>query len=340
MTELPGKTSNTSLEVIERLQATIVSVLRDYQTDQPYALLDFPDHANVGDSAIWAGEMAYFRKHWKRDPSFVARYDTDLSGLDRAVPNGPIFIHGGGNFGDIWPVNQDFRESILNRYPGRTVIQLPQSIHFSDPAAIARTAEVIARHRAFVLLVRDQESYDLATKHFDCTIRLCPDMAFCIGPITKPAPPSHELLVLLRTDKETVAADRSILDGLKDTVVDDWLIEPRFRHLKAKLLSVGGALASFNPSQLGEEALRVRYYDELVEDRMRRGIALLAQGRQIICDRLHAHIISTLLDIPQVLLDNNYGKITRFVGAWGSDWSRVKRASTLSDAVDLVKNAA
>ena len=26
------------------------------------ALVDFPDHSNVGDSAIWLGEMAYLRK--------------------------------------------------------------------------------------------------------------------------------------------------------------------------------------------------------------------------------------------------------------------------------------
>ena len=49
-----------------------------------------------------------------------------------------IFIHGGGNFGDLWPEHQQFREMILQRYPDRPVIQLPQSIHFQDKANIAK----------------------------------------------------------------------------------------------------------------------------------------------------------------------------------------------------------
>ncbi|RZM06107.1 MAG: exopolysaccharide biosynthesis protein, partial [Sphingomonas sp.] len=32
-----------------------------------YALVDFPDHANVGDSAIWLGELAMLRQVTGRD---------------------------------------------------------------------------------------------------------------------------------------------------------------------------------------------------------------------------------------------------------------------------------
>ena len=30
--------------------------LEPFTLDEPYALVDFPNHANVGDSAIWLGE--------------------------------------------------------------------------------------------------------------------------------------------------------------------------------------------------------------------------------------------------------------------------------------------
>ena len=35
------------------------------------------------------------------------------------MPEGPIFIHGGGNFGDMWVAHQDFRERVLERFPDR-----------------------------------------------------------------------------------------------------------------------------------------------------------------------------------------------------------------------------
>ncbi|TIO38875.1 MAG: exopolysaccharide biosynthesis protein, partial [Mesorhizobium sp.] len=94
---------------------------------------------------------------------------------------GPIFIHGGGNFGDLWITHQDFRERVLEQFPNRRIIQFPQSIHYKSQERRERSARIIGGHKNFVLLVRDEESKAFAEKHFDCEVRLCPDMAFCIG---------------------------------------------------------------------------------------------------------------------------------------------------------------
>ena len=48
------------------------------------------------------------------------------------MPTGPIFIHGGGNFGDLWAAHQEFRERVLERFPDRQIIQFPQSIHYNS----------------------------------------------------------------------------------------------------------------------------------------------------------------------------------------------------------------
>jgi exopolysaccharide biosynthesis protein PssK len=328
---------STSSAVTGRLYATIHSVLQSYHSDAPYALLDFPDHPNVGDSAIWAGELAYLRRNWQHDPSYVCDIGSvNWSDLIRAVPSGPILLHGGGNFGDIWPANQLFREEVLNRYPSRTVIQLPQSIQFDDPSSLRRTARAIARHKSFVLLVRDQASYDLATDNFECEVRLCPDMAFCLGQLARPIRPTHSLVLLLRTDKEAAStSDRTALKMPRDALVVDWILsEPAGTYGRAKVMSWFGALASLDQRQVSPMARRVRYYDQLASLRIRRGITLISQGGQLISDRLHAHIIGTLLDVPQVILDNNYGKLGRFIDTWRSDWTGVRRAADLSIALE------
>ena len=43
----------------------------------PLALVDFPDHSNVGDSAIWLGEMAYLRKSGRLPAYYSAIADFD-----------------------------------------------------------------------------------------------------------------------------------------------------------------------------------------------------------------------------------------------------------------------
>ena len=73
------------------------------QSGQPYALLDFPNHSNIGDSAIYAGELAFFDAHAGRRADCVCTWAGDMDWVERQLPpEGPIFLQGGGNFGDLW----------------------------------------------------------------------------------------------------------------------------------------------------------------------------------------------------------------------------------------------
>jgi pyruvyl transferase EpsO len=170
--------------LIARLQDGIHACLEDLVTaDEPVAMVDFPNYSNVGDSAIWLGQMAYLAARHGKRPSYISGLDDHShERLDAAMPSGPILITGGGSFGDIWGGHQELRESILERWPGRPVVQLPQSIHYTSPENADRMARAIARHGNFVLLVRDEESKAFAERHFDCRVRLCPDMAFASLP--------------------------------------------------------------------------------------------------------------------------------------------------------------
>jgi exopolysaccharide biosynthesis predicted pyruvyltransferase EpsI len=325
------------MDLVERLRKIIHSVLETYITDKHYALLDFPNHSNVGDSAIWAGERAYFKQYWGRDPSYVCEHDLDCQTLADAIGDGPILLHGGGNFGDVWPYMHQFRETVLDRFRGHTMIQLPQSIQFEDATSLRRTAELIARHGAFVLLVRDQSSYELAISNFDCAVRLCPDMAFCLGAMSRSRHVAADQLAvaLLRTDREAVSSYPGPAPNRR-VIVSDWMKEPMDTASRARFRSRIGTLTSLDPRQFALMARRIRYYDELAAMRIRRGIDLLSRGRQLISDRLHVHILGTLLDIPQIMLDNNYGKINRFMETWNTDWIGVRRALDLDTALNLV----
>src|SRR3546814_7617772 len=52
----------TSRACVARLQARLDESLAPLLGDGPVALVDYPDHANVGDSAIWLGETTYLRR--------------------------------------------------------------------------------------------------------------------------------------------------------------------------------------------------------------------------------------------------------------------------------------
>src|SRR3546814_4284411 len=101
--------------------------------------------------------------------------DFDDEACRSAIGDVPVLIHGGGNMGTLWPKHEAFRLHLLRTHRGHPIVQMPQSIHYADPAAAAEMAEAIRGHGQFTLLVRDARSLAFAERHFDCTIRLCPD---------------------------------------------------------------------------------------------------------------------------------------------------------------------
>ena len=64
---------------------------------------------------------------------------------------------------------------------------------------------------------------------------------------------------------------------------------------------------------------------------------MLAAGHTVITDRLHGHILSLLLGIPHVVLDNSYGKVRAFYETWTRDAPIVRWAETAADAVRAVE---
>lgn len=297
-----------------------------------YAILDFPNHANVGDSAIWLGEIAVLERITGNKPRYVCDcYNFDAAELRLHHPDGVIFIHGGGNFGDIWPTHQLFRESILREFPGRRVVQLPQSLSFKATDAIDSCARAIGGHGNFTLYVRDKNSEAFAVKNFSCEVKLLPDMAFGMGVLKERATPTSEVFMLLRSDLERGDYDGAVLQRITNARAADWLDEPadfeKLCRLKTRMKSWGRGGGNMKKGRLA-------HFMHLAEGRLERGLELLCSGSIVVTDRLHAHILSTLLDKPHVVLDNNYGKIFSYIDAWTHAYPHLRKASTPEEAVE------
>jgi exopolysaccharide biosynthesis predicted pyruvyltransferase EpsI len=161
----------------EKLRNTAQDAFLDAGLEQrgPYGLLDFPNHPNVGDSAIWIGELNYLKSARGRSPSYVCEYTNfRADDLKKLLPEGPIFLHGGGNFGDLWPDHQAFRESVLEQFPERQIIQLPQTIYFQSADNLKRAAQAINKHKNFTLFCRDRAALEIAKSNFSCPAYLAP----------------------------------------------------------------------------------------------------------------------------------------------------------------------
>lgn len=298
----------------------------------PVALLDFQDHGNVGDSAIWLGQLEALRARGIRQPRYVATADTyDPLELRRVLDDGVILLSGGGNFGDVWPRHQELRERVLHDFPERRIVQLPQSIEFRSEAALKAARRIIAGHRDFTLLVRSERSLGVA-RGFDAPTALCPDLALRLPPLAR-APRQHDRFVWLRRDDQESAGNNP--PAPPDVEVLDWIEEPpigarrvvRWLHERPRALHLLG-------SRTG------RLYERLARARLHRGVGLLSRGRGVITDRLHAHILSLMAGIPHCVLDNSYGKVKAVYETWTRGAGRVAWCDSPDEAFERIRELA
>jgi exopolysaccharide biosynthesis predicted pyruvyltransferase EpsI len=318
-----GATSFT--DIIGHLRSCIYRTLDPLVSNvSDFCVLDFPNHPNVGDSAIWGGEMSYFSSRGLAPKYVCTKDDIDWAAVDRL--SGPIFLHGGGNFGDVWPDHQAFREDVLNRFPHRDVIQLPQTVYFSSTQAAAASRRALNQHNRFVLLVRDEASVATAESMLNTPATLVPDMAFCLGPMARATKPTTPLMLLLRTDHEGIGHNLSTA-GLSAETASDWMQDVRGFYKTAQIKT------ALNPKNWLADRRQFAFFNEIAHRRVLRGLSLLASGDYVITDRLHGHILCLLQNIPHTVIDNNYGKISQFIKAWTSDFEHLHLAHDIGEAM-------
>jgi pyruvyl transferase EpsO len=280
-------------------------------------LLDVPGHRNIGDLLIWRGEMdflaelgaspGYVAASGRCDIRRVARYDT-------------ILLHGGGNFGDLWHSHQRFRESLVTRFTDRRIVLFPQTVHFRDARHLEEARRAFSAHPDLHLCVRDAESYRIVLEHFpDNRAHLLPDMAFCIEGLDRrrPAGRRDKWLLLQRTDQEQAGSAWPQDAGRFET--RDWptLSASFSQRAERRLLTDWHKLTHqvrlrIPPSRVPTDG----FSPYLTAKAIGMGVDFVSAYDLVVSTRLHGHILCLLLGIPNVLLDNSYGKNRTFFDAW------------------------
>ncbi len=299
-----------------------------FQDIDELVLTDFPDHENVGDSAIALGELAYFESRGIRVSSIYC-----VGTLYKGVYNSelPVVIHGGGNFGGLYPAVENHRYSMArNLNPNATLIQAPQSVHFVDAKAERNFADLLASRTQFRMGVRDNLSASKIVEALPKHV-LSPDAVHLLGAIDAPAP-SQATVVLARTDDESAVTPGST--GAQLGAVDwleDYAWTRRQTLLRWKYRYLGRVGDWLNP--------KPERWKEIAEGRMNRGVGILAAGETIVTDRLHAMLIGLQMGRKVIAIDNNNHKLSSYSDTWfGAADPDVQFVSSFDDAMKLARS--
>lgn len=291
-----------------------------------YIYIDLPYHSNIGDTLIWKGTIDYLQTL-----NHKCLLTTDFSNFTfpELPQNCIILLHGGGNFGDLYPKHNNFRKTVIARYPHNKVVILPQTVYYEKANNLKIDADFYAGRDNVTICTRDSVSYKIIKDNFcGLSVKLVPDMAFFINPNVyqnKISKTKGRTLYLKRADKETVGNLRPQCIPT-DAEIHDW---PTVGHTSSVywFCLKGTGLLRRIP---GANRLRRRYTDFvwqhiLLPYNVRTGMNFLCRYDMVYTTRLHTAILSVLLHRKSVcLLDNNYGKLKSFYEAWFTDLDCMK----------------
>lgn len=281
--------------------------------NKPFHYVDIPVHGNIGDILIMLGTMAFFRKY-----ALKPRLISPVFAFDPAwiKPDDVVVFHGGGNFGDLYSEYgfQPLRERVVREKPHNRIIILPQTIYFSSPEAMAASAKIFRTHPDVHLFVRDRQSYEYAQAFTDHAY-LVPDMAHHLYPIEPTAVPSSGVLRISRVDDEKPETDEGAEQGQYARITDwpelvgtDEKNIDFFRRVMRKLHRHG-------LSRLGNHIfsrLWIAYSGYLTK----RAVGIFSTHEKVVTDRLHGHILACLMNKPNTVVDNSYGKNSSYLRQW------------------------
>ncbi|MGV3016640.1 polysaccharide pyruvyl transferase family protein [Rothia sp. 88186D007BW] len=278
-------------------------------------LLDQPFHRNLGDTFIWQGQLDTLKRlgvkvvYRSSQPYIEQRVVNSLS------PDIPILLHGGGNMGDLWPAHEKFRQDVVELYPNRHIIILPQTIYFKSEINKNKAQEVYSKNTNVTIMVRDSGQIDKVQDMFPSNeIIYCPDSAlgisyrklkaFCaLIPVVE-----KKLRVIQREDIES--CDKPII-GRSEDIIGDWEFGPLNSILWQKLPSFMNRFTRNDKIPTKLLILTNHIQSEIVRIlNMSAAVFMYKKSHTIVTNRLHGHIFACMLGIPNYVSDNNYGKIS------------------------------
>ena len=258
----------------------------EYRDDSPvYFLIGTPSHTNIGDRAIAYAEIVFLSNLGNERKIIEVPYGVDISNLD-VRDNDVIILHGGGNFGDIWLSEEEYRRGVISKNLDRKIILMPQTIFFKSKEELNKTIEIYSKCKDMTLIAREEISYKIMKRNFKSNkVILLPDIVLSLRTTSKlfHKPQRDYALFVVRNDAEKTIPDSYIHraeDVLKyESKIDDFIYSD---------MHVDSREAMMNSHQ---------FITEHKLDQFKR-------AKIVVTDRLHGMIFAAITNTPCLVFDS------------------------------------
>ena len=251
-------------------------------------------YGNIGDQAISIAEVEFLKQNFSDyllieiPVSFYYYYYKSINRLINV--DDIICLNGGGFLGTLWPEGQNTALRVIENCKNN-IIFFPQTVYYepSKSHLIEKHKEIYKKHRNVTMFVRDKKSYSFFLEHqFEFkNIFLIPDIVTYLNFNHLKQKSKTKLTTIMREDKEKISNE---LD------VDNLL-----RAIK----STNNNYNIFHTDSVINKNIHFNNRDkELIKF-----LETICDSDLIITDRLHGLILSAIMGIPVISIDNLSKKV-------------------------------
>ena len=282
-------------------------------------LMGFPNHRNLGDQAIALAEEKFIRKHFPEYDFYSVPEGIMLKCVEKvrkACSDDDILVlHGGGNLGNQYMYIEESRRKILELFPNNPIILMPQSIYFSKDEKgeeeLNKTIECYNKHDKFIIVAREQISYDIIKDKFDLEVIQTPDIVMSLNK-QKFEQDRNGIMYILRHDVEVVLDDSD----------------------RNKLIQVG--YKYFDDVKVTD-----MMYPEKINDHQREKVldtfmSEIGKRKVVVTDRLHGMIFCAITGTPCVVFSNYNHKVKGSL-KWLEHLNYIKFLDDISKTDEAIK---
>ncbi|TCP90101.1 pyruvyl transferase EpsO [Cricetibacter osteomyelitidis] len=316
-------------EILLSLQQQLKAIADLINDKNDVLYFDYPLHLNVGDLLIYAGTEQFFKDYQINVRLRRALQAFDIQEAAKYIePKTTILCHGGGNFGSLYPSIHKLREDLVTHFPNNRIIVLPQTAYFANEADMQQSAKIFVQHKDCHLFARDSKTYEIM-QNFSDKVQLSPDMAHQLyGTLPQKSAKSavENTLYFLRKDIEASSLEKTIQSQLISLEnVKDWedILLPSDMKIELWCSRISRIANKFKLGWLKDRINNFWYQHSLKVIERCQNVFLSYD--QVITSRLHGHIFSCLLGLPNQVCDNSYGKNSGYFNQWTKNIYYTKR---------------
>ncbi|MGL5903302.1 MAG: polysaccharide pyruvyl transferase family protein [Cetobacterium sp.] len=192
-----------------------------YRKKTKIIFLSTPEHGNLGDHAITIAINKILKDKYPKNKILefsFNKYNERKNDIKSIVnSNDMIYLVGGGNFGNLYPWEENQRRDIIKRFPNNKIVIMPQSLSFSDDEdgrkELSISKKIASEHKNLTIIARDEKSYSFAKKEFNKNnILLAPDSVLYLEDyyLNKMTQERKDVIFTIRKDKEKILSDEKI----------------------------------------------------------------------------------------------------------------------------------